>query len=462
MRRIAMLKGHRDSFAASLLILCAALVLLLAGLQTACAQRQVVVRRAGGGDPIDEAAKAAVVDSLTNALDDIYVFPDIAQKMVKTIKSNLRKGRYKDAATGGEFAGMLTEDMFEIAHDRHLHIDYMPEPPRFAFRDTLTEEDEQGIFDILAADNFGFYRLERLPGNIGYLDLRGFNDTRWAGRTAVAAMNFLAYCDAIIIDLRRNGGGSPSMIQLISSYFFDDPVHLNDFYIRATDKTKQFWSQTYVEGPKMADTDLYILTSSYTFSAAEEFTYNMKNLERATIIGETTGGGAHPVELHAWPDLKMSLSVPFGRAVNPISGTNWEGTGIEPHIQVPEGEALEVAHLTALEKLAEKAGEGPEQAQLLWDIDRLKAMTNQVEIDTDTMRKYAGNYGARKLTLENGALYYQRNQGPKMKMIPMTGTTFMFEEIDGFKLEIELNGAGNPVAALGHYREGRIDRTERD
>lgn len=457
-----MLKGHKDRFSASLMILCAALVMLFAGFQTAGAQRQVVVRRAAGGDPIDDAAKAAVVDSLTKALDDIYVFPDVARKMVKTIKSNLRRGKYKEAGTGTEFAGMLTHDMFEIAHDRHLHIDYMPGDPRFAFRDTLTEEDEQGIFNTLAADNFGFYRLERLPGNIGYLDLRAFYDARWAGRTAIAAMNFLAHSDAIIIDLRRNGGGNPSMIQLISSYFFDEPVHLNDFYVRASDETKQFWSQAYVEGPRMADTDLYILTSSYTFSGAEEFTYNMKNLERATVIGETTGGGAHPVEIHVWPELKMSLSVPFGRAVNPISGTNWEGTGIEPHIQVPEGEALEVAHLKALEKLAGKAGEGPERARLLWDIDRLKAMTNEVEIDADIMRKYAGTYGPRKLTLENGALYYRRSQGPRMKMIPMTETTFMFEELDGFKLEIELDGAGNPVAALGHYREGRVDRTDRD
>jgi hypothetical protein len=205
-----------------------------------------------------------------------------------------------------------------------------------------------------------------------------------------------------------------------------------------------------------------VLTSGSTFSAAEEFTYNLKNLERATIVGETTGGGAHPVRFRAWPELKMSLSVPFGRAVNPVTGTNWEGTGIEPHIQVPEAEALDVAHLAALKNLAEDTEEGPERMQLMWDIERLEAAANPVELSENTMRRYAGTYGPRVITFENGSLYYQRNQGPVFRMVPMSESTFMFEEIDRFKLEIELDEEGNSVAIIGHYREGRMDRSPRD
>jgi hypothetical protein len=453
--------GLRESRTASLLLLGAALATILLGFQPTHAQTRTMVRR-GEGEPIDQATKAAVVDSLSRALDEIYVFPEVAEEMEETIRRSLRRGEYDDAETYDAFAGQLTETMYEIASDRHLHIDYVPDGPRLAFQDTLTEDEEEELFRSLSANNFGFYRVERLPGNIGYLDLRSFNDAEWAGATAIAAMNFLAYTDAVIIDLRRNGGGSPSMIQLISSYFFEEPVHLNSFYIRASDSTKQFWSHSYVEGPRMVDTDLYILTSPYTFSAAEEFTYNMKNLERATIVGETTGGGAHPVSFIAWPDLKMSLSVPFGRAVNPVTGTNWEGTGIEPHIQVPEAEALDAAHLTALKKLAEDTEEGPGRTQLMWDIERLEAKAKPVELSEDTMRKYAGTYGPRVITLESGALYYQRNQGPILRMVPMTETTFMFEEIDRFKLEIELDEMGEPAAIVGHYREGRTDRTPRD
>jgi hypothetical protein len=418
--------------------------------------------RRGGTEAIDEAAKAAVVDSLSKALNDIYVFPDVALKMEKAIRKNLRRGEYKDAAAYDDFAAMLNEDMYEIARDRHLHIDYMREDDRFCLPDTLTEQEEQQYFNRLAADNFGFYKLERLAGNVGYLDLRAFNDARWAGATAVAAMNFLAHCDAVIIDLRRNGGGSPSMIQLISSYFFEAPVHLNSFYIRAADTTKQFWSHSHVEGPRMVDTDLYILTSQYTFSAAEEFTYNMKSLERATIIGETTGGGAHPVQPVGWPDLKMRLTVPFGRAVNPVTGTNWEGTGIEPHIQVPEAEALDVAHLDALKKIAREAEGGDAGPGLQWDIERLEARANPVELSEETMFKYAGRYGPRNITFESGVLYYQRGQGPRMQMVPMNERAFMFDEIDDFTLEIEVDGSGNAVAVIGYYRDGQTDRTPRD
>ena len=163
---------------------------------------------------------------------------------------------------------------------------------------------------------------------------------------AVGAMAFLANCDALIIDLRDNGGGNPEMIQLLSSYFFSgEPRHLNSFYYRLDEKTEQYWTLPYVPGSKLADTDLYVLTSSYTFSGAEEFTYNLKNMKRATIVGETTGGGAHPVRMEILND-HFAIGVPYARAVNPISKTNWEGTGIEPDVKVPAAQALDKAQAT--------------------------------------------------------------------------------------------------------------------
>jgi C-terminal processing protease CtpA/Prc len=317
------------------------------------------------------------------------------------------------------------------------------------------------VLQDLAYDNFGFVKLERLEGNVGYLDLRAFQDARWAGETAVAAMNFLANSDAVIIDLRRNGGGHPSMIQLISSYFFDEPVHLNSFYIRDEDKWQQFWSHAHVEGPRMTDTDLYVLTSGQTFSAAEEFTYNMKNLERATIVGETTGGGAHPVRFVRFRNLKMGMSVPFGRAVNPISGTNWEGTGIEPHIQVPVDKALETAHVGALKKLAAEATDEGRKRDLGWATERIEARINPISLDMATKQKYVGTYGPRRIFLEDGELYYQREPSPRMRLVPMTANTFMFDEIDFFKLEVVTDQSGNPEALVGHYSDGHTDRSPR-
>jgi C-terminal processing protease CtpA/Prc len=189
-----------------------------------------------------------------------------------------------------------------------------------------------------------------LDGKIGYIDLRGFNDHEAGAETVAAAMTFLQNTDALIFDLRQNGGGNPAMIALISSYLFGDkPVHLNDLYWRKENKTDEFWTKPESAKIKFPNKDIYVLTSSYTFSGAEEFSYNLKNLKRATIIGETTGGGAHPGGMVRLGD-HFGVFIPVGRAINPISKTNWEGTGVEPDIKLPKEQALKTAYLTALNK----------------------------------------------------------------------------------------------------------------
>jgi C-terminal processing protease CtpA/Prc len=170
-------------------------------------------------------------------------------------------------------------------------------------------------------------------------------------------MNLLAHTDALIIDLRKNTGGSPTMIALLSTFLFGpEPVHLNSFYDRSGDKTSQTWTLPYVPGQRTPDKPVFVLTSNRTFSAAEEFTYNLKNLKRATIIGEKTGGGAHPGgDISVTPHFRVF--VPVGRAINPISGTNWEGTGIEPDIAVPEAGALDYAYRLALGEVIKRLGD---------------------------------------------------------------------------------------------------------
>ena len=227
-------------------------------------------------------------------------------------------------------------------------------------------------------DNHGFKEVKILDGNVGYLKFNYFSADQEAFQVAVGAMAFLANCDALIIDLRENGGGNPEMIQLLSSYFFaGEPRHLNSFYYRLDEKTEQYWTLPYVPGGKLAETDLYVLTSSNTFSGAEEFTYNLKNMKRATIVGETTGGGAHPVRMEILND-NFAIGVPYARAVNPISKTNWEGTGIEPDVKVPAVQALAKAHLLALEKLAAKEKDERIKATYQWALDGLKAELNPV------------------------------------------------------------------------------------
>ena len=226
----------------------------------------------------------AIVENIAEALDEVYVFPDVASEMNALMRQRLSEGAYQglDLPT---LTQQLTTDLQSVSKDRHLHIDTIS-PEELGANDEVDMEARQAQFlENARRVNYGFRTLEILQGNVGYLDLRSFFDANYGGATAVAAMNFLASADAIIIDLRQNGGGAPSMIQLISSYFFEQRQHLNSFYIRRNDSTQQFYTQEHVQGPKMPDTPIWILTSNRTFSAAEEFTYNLKNMERAQVVG---------------------------------------------------------------------------------------------------------------------------------------------------------------------------------
>lgn len=301
---------------------------------------------------VDAATRKAVIEGALSALDESYVFPETAAKMRAAIEAKMKRGEYDAITNGPLLATVLTLDLQDVSRDRHLHVDYSPEPiPERRERDQPTQDQIDRYRTFARKTNYGFERVERLAGNVGYLDLRGFYDATDAAETATAAMNFLADTDALIIDLRKNGGGDPAQVAMLCSYLFgSEPVHLNDLYFRPSNETRQFWTLPYVPGRRFTGKDVYVLTSGRTFSAAEEFTYNLKTQKRATIVGETTGGGANPGDGRRLAE-HFGMFLPTGRAINPITKTNWEGTGVEPDVNVPADLALDTAHLTALEKI---------------------------------------------------------------------------------------------------------------
>ena len=300
---------------------------------------------------MDAAERKKVIDGVDIDLKEYYVEPAAAQQMADALKAHESKGDYDAISDGDAFAARLTNDMQEVSHDRHLRVDFSPfkMPPRTE----PTPEDEARFHQQMEHDNCAFDKIEILPNNIGYVKFDGFMDASFCGPTVVAAMAFVAHTDAIIFDLRHNGGGQPAMVTLIASYLFDQPTHLIDIYNRKEDSTTQNWTLAYLPGARLTKQSVFVLTSKGTFSGAEEFAFDLKNQKRATIVGETTGGGAHPVSGHAVADYFM-VGVPFAKSLDPVTKTNWEGTGVEPDVKVPAADALATAEKLAMEKIQAK------------------------------------------------------------------------------------------------------------
>ena len=329
---------------------------------------------------IDAATRTQVIDTILKRLNDSYVFPEIAKKMEQSIRERVDKKDYDQITSAKQFAVKLTEDLQSISHDKHLRVRYSHEaiPERGPRREPTTEEREQRRRELTWM-NHGFAKVERLPGNIGYIEFFNFMDEELGADTVAAAMNFINGTDALIIDMRSNGGGNPAMVALVCSYLFGpEPVHLNDLYWREGNRTDEFWTRKEVAGKRYLNKDVYVLTSKRTFSGAEEFTYNLKNLKRATIIGETTGGGAHPgggfrISEH------FGMFVPTGRAISPITKTNWEGTGVTPDVSVQADQALLTARVMALKKSLPSVTSTDLKGRMQEEIEKLEKELNALK-----------------------------------------------------------------------------------
>ncbi|MFD0740374.1 S41 family peptidase [Lysobacter koreensis] len=346
----------RHTLAAALLLSLAALAPLLAAAEDGPPPQ-----------PIDAKARKAVIAALGTKLQANYVFPDVATALSAQLAAKEASGGYAQARDSVAFGEALTQDLRELGKDGHFKVEFAPgfDPgpgSTVAPKVPSAEEVAAGRAEM-AKHSYGIERVARLPGNVGYLEIRGFGPTELVAEAYTAAMTLLAGSDALVVDLRRNGGGEPSSVAHLMSHFFaaGDVRHLNDIYTRPTDSTQQYWTNPSV--PVRYTGPVYVLTSKRTFSGGEEAAYDFQTQKRATLVGETTGGGANPGDMIAIAE-GFAAFIPTGRAINPITRTNWEHVGVKPDVAVPATDAMKTAYSAILTALVAKATDLDERAAL--------------------------------------------------------------------------------------------------
>ncbi|MDV3348516.1 peptidase [Leptolyngbyaceae cyanobacterium CCMR0082] len=306
---------------------------------------------------LDQESRTHVLEAIAEALDR-YAFPEAAAKAQADIRQRLSDGGYSDIVSGHQFAETLTNQLQTLTEDQSIQVYFSPAPLPDLNADTPPTAEELAYQKQQSQRrNFDINQVERLSGNLGFLQLYGFEPPEFAGETLAAAMAFVANTDGLIIDLRYNRGGSPGMVALLCSYLLPayPAVHLSDVHWPSEQRTQQSWTSAYVGGPRYLDRSVYVLTGPETATAAEEFAYTLKQLDRITLIGETTAGKANPgagqrLHDHFW------MFLPTGQVLSPITGRNWEGSGVLPDFKVPIELAMKVAHYMGLTDLSKKPG----------------------------------------------------------------------------------------------------------
>jgi hypothetical protein len=321
---------------------------------------------------LDAATRHALVKQLAQSVEDNYVFPEVAKKVAAHLRDRDAKNAYASAGTAASLAEMLTADMRTSGEDLHLGVRFDPEfkaaPDEGAPSAEALAQQRQAS-ERLAG---GVFRVERLPGNVGYLDMRGFEPVAFSAPSIEAAMALLRHTEAIILDLRKNGGGDGETVAYLMSHFFSegDRRHLNDMVFRKNQRSEQYWTTTATAVHYTRP--VYVLTSRRTFSAAEECAYDFQTQKRATLVGEITGGGAHPGAPFAVGGGLVAF-ISTGQSINPITHGNWEGVGVKPDVPAPADRAMDVANARILrEIIIPKIGDDRARAQLIAEAERLE------------------------------------------------------------------------------------------
>lgn len=370
--------------------------------------------------------RGAAVDRLSALMVEGYVHPEKAAKVAADLSENKKSlVAIQDPVA---FAGAVEKRVKAITNDVHFSFEYRPDST-FVDPPAADAGAEVEARDAARRRNYGFKKVELLDGAIGLIEIdQMFRVDSESGAKAAAALALVADAEAIVIDLRNNPGGSGSMNQFISSYFFEDGKV--ELLIRNVNRKErrdvQEWTQLYVPGSRMPDTPLYFLVNRGTGSAAEGFAYNLQALGRAKVVGQPTAGAAHSGSMESLPGKFVSF-VPTGLTVNPKTKGNWEGGGVQPNVLVAADLALEkVQELFWAEQTAKHPAGSPEAERANWALRFARARVNPVVVSPEKLARYVGQYGAdRRVFLEGGALFVERNGRSRSRLLPLDDTEFV-------------------------------------
>ena len=370
------------------------------------------------GDMLTNNSRIEIVQQIRSFIQDRYLDEAIAFKLASRLDTWLEDEAAEIPREPDQFAPVLTQLLFSISRDQHLRLTYRPQSKSDSDTDMFQQH-----FQLMQGLNYGFFRTERLIGNIGLLEMRELPPVEVAGELLHAAMTFLKHMHAFIIDLRLAKGGVPDMVQLLISYLVgEEPQPLSGVEWPRQGEQAELWTLETVEGQRFAHQPIYVLTSGMTHSAAEAVAYDLKALNRAMIIGEKTRGGAHLTSIIPL-DHGLILHLPEGRAINPITKGNWEKTGISPDKVVPHQHALTTAHDIALHDLLEHATIDDEKRYFTWELESLMATLDPVSVSPRLMAGYGGTYGDWQIAIGDGGLYARHHT--TTKLTPISDTEFI-------------------------------------
>lgn len=420
------------------------------------AQKQVVNQK-------ENQQNDSIIHSLITILDTYYVLSDKGREMTNILKKQIKARAYKSILNPDELATTLEKDIKSVYPDKHLSIFYDPEFEQNLKASPSKKDKKNELDNELAyerAHNFMFTTVKILPRNIGYVQLNGFADLiEQAEPTATAAFSFLAHTNAIIVDLRFNGGGNPKMVQQVESYFFKNKTHMSDIQERFNNKTTTFYTDPAKAKGISLTMPVYILTSKRTFSGGEDFSYSMQQIKRAQIVGDTTAGGAHPTRPISFKGGFVA-EIPYAQSMNPYSKKNWEGTGVIPDLPVQSSRALEKALETIYLKELAISTNDKEKRSIQWQINALKAShenSNQI----DLLEKFCGEYqGGLQIYLKHGSLYCRNSERDNdiFWLVPINTHLFILDE----NVQAEFIEEGNQNIKLRmHFIDGNLrDKTK--